>query len=151
MGQNGLQEITIREVFEDGEKVSSNPVKSVSLKEAVPQIKMIGVQKPFAPINIPGRLAYLVDGDAWVMEGTTGIRRQVVGTGDLDGRIFSLSPDGEWLLFTRVSEEEGIINTLWAAAVDEGVENLVDLKVANVVHIADRRPGSPMTVAYSTV
>jgi hypothetical protein len=151
MGQNGLQEITIREVFEDGAKISSNPVKSVSLKDAVPQIKMIGVQKPFAPLNIPGRLAYLIDGDAWVMQGTTGVRRQIVGTGDLDGRIFNLSPDGEWLLFTRDSEQEGTINTLWAAAVDEGVENLIDLKVANVVHFADWKPGSPFTVAYSTV
>jgi hypothetical protein len=112
---------------------------------------MIGVQKPFAPVNIPGRLAYLVDGDAWVMEGTTGIRRQVVGTGDLDGRIFNLSPDGEWLLFTRASEAEDTINTLWAAAVDEGVEQLVDLQIANVIHFADWQPGSPLTLAYSTV
>jgi hypothetical protein len=85
------------------------------------------------------------------MEGTTGVRRQVVATGDLDGRIFNLSPDGEWLLFTRGSEEEGTINTLWAASVDEGVENLIDLKVSNVVHFADWKPDEPLTVAYSTV
>ena len=151
LGQNGLQEITFRQVFEDGVAVSSNAVKAVTLKEAVPQIKMIGVQKPFAPVSIPGRLAYLVDGDAWVMEGTTGIRRQIVGPGDLDGRIFNLSPDGEWLLFTRNLEEEGIINSLWVAAVDEVVENLIDLKVANVVHFADWKPGSALTIAYSTV
>jgi hypothetical protein len=151
MGENGLMEITIRQVFEDGVEVSSSPVKTVMLKEAVPQIRMVGMQKPFAPISIPGRLAYLADGDAWVMEGTTGNRRQVVGTGDLDGRIFSLSPDGEWLLFSRASEEEGTINSLWAASLDEDSENLIDLKVSNVIHFADWRPGADMTIAYSTV
>src|SRR3990172_9499819 len=106
VGENGLQEITVRRVFENGEEVSSSVIKSVIVKEALPQIKMVGVQKPFAPFSIPGRIAYLSDGKAWIMEGTTGNRRQVVTMGDLDGRVFSLSPDGEWLLFTRHAEDE---------------------------------------------
>jgi hypothetical protein len=151
MGENGLQEITIRRVFENGEEISSSIVKSVIVQEALPQIKMIGVQKPFAPFPIPGRLAYLMDGNAWVMEGTTGNRRQLVTTGDLDGRVFSLSPDGAWLLFTRRGEEEDIINTLWAAPLDGESGSIIDLEVANVVHFADWKPGSILTVAYSTV
>jgi hypothetical protein len=105
LGENGLREITIRQVFEDGVKSSSNPVKSVIVQEPIPQIKMVGVQRAFIPFNIPGRLAYLVDGDAWIMEGTTGERNQIVSSGDLDGRIFSLSPEGDWLLFTRGDED----------------------------------------------
>lgn len=151
LGKNGLVEITIRKVFEDGVEVSSNPVKSVVVQEALPQIKMVGVQRPFAPFAIPGRIAYLVDGNAWVMEVTTANRRQVVNTGDLDGRVFSISPDQEWLLFTRSSEEEGTINTLWAAPLAEGSGEAIDLGVANVVHFADWRPGGGLTVAYSTV
>jgi len=100
-GENGTQELTTRRVFEDGVEASSSVVKSVVVKEAVPQIKMVGVQKPFSPIPISGRLAYLVDGDAWMMEGSTGNRTPVVAAGDLDGRVFSLSPDGKWLLYTR--------------------------------------------------
>jgi hypothetical protein len=151
LGENGLQEITIRRVFEDGAEISSSPVKSVLVKEPVPQIKMVGVQRAFVPISFPGRIVYLVDGDAWVMENTTADRRQLVTTGDLDGRIFSLSPDGEWLLFTRSSGDEEAINELWAAPVDREAGQAIDLEVANVVHFADFKPGTSFTVAYSTV
>jgi len=151
LGENGLREITYRKVFEDGKEISSNPIKSVVLKEAVPQIKMIGVQKPFTTLTIPGRLAYLADGNAWVMEKSTNNRWQAVSTGDLDGRVFSLSPDGEWLLYTRKSEEDDTINTLWAAPVDPESGDPIDLEVSNVIHFAYWQPGVPMTIAYSTV
>ena len=51
-GKNGLQEITYRRVFEDGVEVSSQPipVNSVILEEPLPEIRMIGVQVPFAPV-----------------------------------------------------------------------------------------------------
>lgn len=153
-GQNGIQELTTRRVFEDGVEVSSGVVKSVVVKEATPQIKMIGVQKPFAPIPIAGRLVYLVGGDAWMMEGSTGNRMPAVATGDLDGRIFSLSPDGKWLLYTRSSEAEGVINTLWAAKLPDPAGSgvlTVDLKVKNVIHFAGWRPKYINVVAYSTV
>lgn len=150
-GQNGLEEITTRRVLEDEVEVSSNVVKTVVLKEALPQITMVGVQKPFAPVPIPGRLAYLLDGNAWVMDGTTANRRQVVSTNDLDGRVFSLSTDGSWLLFTRRSDDDKKINTLWAASVEEGSDQLIDLGVENVVHFADWKPDSVLTVGFSTV
>jgi Tol biopolymer transport system component len=85
------------------------------------------------------------------MEDSTADRRQLLTTGDLDGRIFSLSPDGEWLLFTRASEQEGTINHLWAAPVDRDAGEPVDLGVANVVHFAEWQPETERTVAYSTV
>ena len=154
LGENGLREITIRRLFEDGEEVSSNPVKSVIVEEPIPQIKMVGVQKSFVQFDIPGKLAYLLDGDAWVMEGTTGDRRQLISSGDLDGRVFSLSPDGDWLLFTRLAEDEDTINTLWAAPLEldeQDGEPEIDLGVSNIVHFADWKPDTPLTVAYSTV
>lgn len=151
LGKNGIREVTTRIMFEDGEEVSRSVVKAVEVEPAVPQIKMLGVQKPFAPFPIPGRLAYLMDGSAWIMEETTGNRRQVVDSGDLDGRVFSLSPDGAWLLFTRRAEDEEIINSLWAAHVSDDGGSIIDLGVENVVHFADWKPGSILTVAFSTV
>jgi hypothetical protein len=151
MGENGIQEITVRRVFEDGEEVSSSIVKSVILKEALPQIRMIGIQKPFAPFSIPGRIAYLSDGKAWIMEESTGNRRQIVGTGDLDGRVFSLSPDGEWLLFTRHAGSEENINTLWSVSLDGEDNTAIDLQVNNIVLFADWKPDSVLTVAFSSV
>lgn len=156
-GVNGLQEVTYRKVFENGQEVSRHPVKTVIITEAVPEIVMIGSQLPFAPFEVGGRLAYLAGGYAWLIEGDTGNRRPVITTGDLDGRVFSLSPDAEWLLFTRRAPAEKAteyINSLWAARLPSNPAlevELVDLNVQNVIHFADWRPGSTYTIAYSTV
>jgi len=150
LGENGLREITYRIVYENGEEVSRAPIKSVIVEEAVPQIMLVGVQTAFIPLTIPGRLVFLSDGNAWVMEGTTGERRAIVISGDLDGRIFSLSDNGEWLLFTRLSTSKEVINELWAVNLDDP-EEMIDLEVRNVVHFADWDVGSNRTIAFSTV
>jgi hypothetical protein len=85
------------------------------------------------------------------MEATTGNRRPVVTTGDLDGQVFRLSPNKEWLLFTRRSEEPGQINTLWAAKIVGNEEILIDIGVGNIIHFADWVPTSVLRVAFSTV
>ncbi len=163
-GINGLRQITFRRVYEEGVKVSEEQWEVIVIKEPVPEIMVVGVGQSFEPTTIPGRIAYLLGGNAWIMEGSTGVRRPVVKSGDLDGRIFSLSPDGHWLLFTRRSEKAGTINTLWMARMDENspaeeaTENEVDLQTANVIHFADWMPQvaedtllTYYTVAYSTV
>jgi hypothetical protein len=149
-GANGLKEITYRLVFEDEVEISRSEIKTLILQEAVPEIVMLGSQTPFSSVAIPGRLAYLSGGNAWVMEGTTGNRRAIVTTGDLDGRIFSLSPDGMWLLFTRNTGEENVINQLWAARLDHQTIQLIDLQITNIAHFAQWNPESNQ-VAYSTV
>jgi hypothetical protein len=149
-GVNGLQENTYRRVIEDGVEKSNTIVRSVIVEEPVAEIIMVGSQMPFASMAISGRIAYLVGGNAWVMEGSTGNRRPVVTTGDLDGQVFSLSQDGSWLVFTRYGEEDETINTLWAAKVDDDSGLMVDLQAANIVHFADWAPGLSV-VGYSTV
>ncbi len=152
-GVNGLKEITIRRVYEDGVEVRSTVVSEVVLQEPTAEIVMVGMQSPFAPLPIPGRLAYLAAGNAWVMEGTTAARRPIVTTGDLDGRIFTLSPDGEYLLFTRRStrppSEE--INTLWVVSLTSQTPTPINLRVSNIVHSAEWVPGQRYQIAYSTV
>lgn len=150
LGENGLQEITYRRLFEDDLEVARSPIKVVTVKEAIPQIMLVGVQTSFTPLEIPGRLAYITDGNAWMLEGTTANRVPIITTGDLDGRVFELSDDGSWLLFTRHSEDEGQINTLWAAEIGNP-EQVIDLQTANIVHFADWEPGSTTSFAYSTV
>jgi Tol biopolymer transport system component len=149
-GENGLKEITYRRLFENDVEVSKTEVKTTILKEAIPEIVMVGSQTPYTTLPIPGKLAYLSAGNAWIMERTTGERRAVVTSGDLDGRIFSLSPNGDWLLFTRDMKQENVINSLWAVRLDTESSTLVDLKASNIVHFAAFSPNS-MTVAYSTV
>lgn len=163
-GANGLQEITYRLVYEDGVLVSRNALPApVIVEQPVPEIRMIGVQMPFAPVAVPGLLLYLRDGNVWAIEGTTGNRRAIITSGDLDGRVLTLSSDGTWLMFTRRSEQEGEINSLWArriageaeeptpAADEAESQEMIDLGVENVIHFADFLPGSNTRIVFSTV
>ncbi len=150
-GANGLREVTIRRLYEDGEEVTRNTVKVNVIRTPVPEIVMVGSQNTFERLEIPGQLVYLDGGNVWLMQGNTTNRTPLLTLGDLDGRVFALSDDGAWLLFTRAAEEEGTINTLWAARLDQEPPLLVDLQVANVIHFAAWVPGSTLRVAYSTV
>lgn len=160
-GVNGTERITNRQVFENDVEVSNTVFKTEIITEPLAEIVMIGVQKPFTPVPIPGRLVYLASGNAWLMETTTGNRRPLVTTGDLDGRIFSLSPNGEWLLFTRREsqpidrpdgeEQEARINSLWAINVKNEDARPVNLRVYNIIHYAEWVPNRSMTITYSTV
>jgi resuscitation-promoting factor RpfB len=153
-GINGTREITYRRVSENGKEVSNQEFKSTVIKESIPEIVMVGVQSPFAALPIPGHLAYLTGGNAWVMDASTGNRKPLVTSGDLDGYVFSLSPDGTWLLYTRKPNtgNSSIINTLWAVRTIDSAPKSIDLKVSNVVHYAGWIPNTANpTIAYSTV
>jgi hypothetical protein len=149
-GVNGIQETTFRIILEDEVEVSRSPVNTVIVQPSIPEVVMVGNQAPFASVPIAGKLAYISAGNAWVMEENTGIRRPIVTTGDLDGRIFSISPDGDWLLYTRSDESENVINTLWVARIDEEESLTIDLKVSNVIHFADWVAESVNGVVFST-
>jgi resuscitation-promoting factor RpfB len=151
-GVNGLEEVTYRKILEDEVEISKSTVKTVVLTEALPEIVMVGAQSSFTPLNIPGTVAYLAGGNAWIMEGSTANRRIVVSTGDLDGRIFKLSPNGDYLIFTRKSKKPAAeeINTLWAARVKNLEPKPIWLQAYNVIHFAEWIPGTN-SVAYSTV
>ncbi|MBI5840412.1 MAG: G5 domain-containing protein [Chloroflexi bacterium] len=151
-GVNGLQEVTYRRILEDGIEASKSAVKTVVLNDALPEIVMVGAQASFTPLTIPGSLVYLAAGNAWLMDGSTANRRIIVSTGDLDGRIFTLSPNGEYLIFTRKSSKPASeeINTLWTVRVKNTEPKPIWLQAKNVVHFAAWIPGTN-SVAYSTV
>ena len=153
-GENGRQEITYRILEEAGEEISRAPVKNVILEDAVPEILMIGTQSSHTPISIEGELVYITGGNAWLITGNSGNRRPVVVSGDLDGRILKISPDGDWLLFTRLPAEADpdVINELWVAPLDDSGAEPFDLGIRNIIHFADWVPGvSSLIVSYSTV
>jgi hypothetical protein len=152
-GANGVQQVTYRRVFEDGVEISRSPVKNQVVTDPKPEIIMVGVQSPFTAIPITHKLAYLTAGNAWIMQRSTGERKPVISTSDLDGRIFSLSPDGKWLLFTRKSTKPASeeINTLWVVNTQDENASPINLKVNNIVHFADWVPGAPTKIVFSTV
>jgi len=152
-GANGQEELTFRAIYEDGAQVSQAVIKTLLISEPLAEILMIGSRSSLSPLAIPGRLAYLSAGNAWIMETSTANKRLVVSTGDLDGRVLDLSPDGNYLLFTRRSEKQADeeINTLWAAPTDPGEGREISLGASNVVHFAAWYPGASTKVAFSTV
>jgi hypothetical protein len=149
-GVNGKEELTYRRVLENGTEISKSIVKTVTLQEAIPEIMMVGAQSSFAPLPIPGHLVYLAGGNAWIIDTSTANRTPLVTTGDLDGRIFSLAPNGNYLIFTRKSTKpaDKEINTLWAVKTSGGKP--FSTGISNVVHFADWIPGTN-SIAYSTV
>ena len=143
-GQNGLQETTFRLVFEGGIEISRTLVKTVILEEPKPEILMIGTQSAFTPIPIEGTLAYASAGNAWIMRNSSGNRYPLVVSGDLDGQVFKLSPDGAWLLFSRrETDDDDRINSLWVISTQDPEAEPIDLGVENIVHFADWSPTSP--------
>ncbi|MBI1795404.1 MAG: G5 domain-containing protein [Chloroflexi bacterium] len=152
-GVNGQQEVTYRRILEDGLETSKSAVKTVVMQTAVPEIIMVGAQASFAPLPIPGKIAFMAGGNAWIMDTSTANRRLLVNSGDLDGRIFSLSPDGGYLLYTRKSKKpaDQQINTLWAVNTKSASPSPISLNASNVVHFAAWVPNTLNTIAYSTV
>lgn len=151
-GQTGLQQTTYRKVIENGVQISRNVFKVTTITEPRSEIVMVGVQAPFKPIEIPGRLAYLTGGNAWLMETRTSIRKPILTTGDLDGRIFTLSTDGNWLLFTRKTKNDvDNINSLWAINLTTDNPNPINLPIYNVIHYAGWDPIGGLAIYYSTV
>jgi hypothetical protein len=150
-GVNGVQEVTFRLLYEDGNLFSRTEVRKVDLITPKPEIIMIGVQTPFSSIPINGKIVYLSSGNAWMIEQETSNRKPIITNGKLDGRILKLSPDREWLLFTQISEQEDVINELWV--VDLTLEELspVNLEINNVIHFADWSLANDRTVLVSTV
>jgi hypothetical protein len=152
-GINGKMQTTYRIINEDNVEKSRTVFKQEITVEPRPEIVMVGVQTPFMEITLSGRLVYLTSGNAWLMDETTGNRRPIITTGDLDGRALKLSRDRSWLLYSRsVDEQEADqINHLWMVNLDQEDAKPIDLRVSNVVHFADWVPGEALTVAYSTV
>ncbi len=150
-GVNGVQEVTYRLLYENGELFSRTEVRKVDLITPKPEIIMVGVQTPFSSISISGKLVYLSSGNAWLMEGETSNRKPLITNGKLDGRVLELSPDNNWLLYTQISEDEDVINELWVVDISKDELEPVYLETNNVIHFADWLPRGNKTVIVSTV
>lgn len=147
-GKEGLQEITYRILTEDGVETSRTPLRTTLLSEAVPEILMIGASSSFDTVPLKGALVYIDGGNAWILTQDSSNRFPLVASADLDSRIFALSPDGQWLLFSR--EDETRLNALFVVATFGG-EQPFPLPVFDVIHFADWSPAAKRTIAYSTV
>ncbi|HMK07548.1 MAG TPA: G5 domain-containing protein, partial [Anaerolineales bacterium] len=152
-GENGLQEITYRIVTEEGVEVSRTPVKSQIVSDPKPEILMVGALAAYSPVPVQGILAYVAAGNVWTLSGDSGSRTPLTVSGDADGRILRLSPDGDWVAYTRHDPADTQeINSLWAVSTLQRNPDPTSLGISNVVHFADWSPDpKQLQLAYSTV
>lgn len=151
-GQNGLQADTYRIVIEDEVEVSRSLVQSELVQPPVAEIVMVGGQASFVAIPIPGTLAFVSSGNAWIARETSNDRRPVTVSSDLDGRVFSLSPDGKWLLYSRQSdpsEQAEAFNSLWLVSTLQADAKPIDARTSNVL-FAEWSPAGDGRFAYAT-
>ena len=155
-GQNGVEQVIFRVVYEDGVEVERVPVRRITLQEAHPETILVGVRESFTPTAIAGTIAYLsgntdVGYNAWAMRGSSGSQRRLTLDSTLDTRVFALSPNGSRLLFTRRTSEtvsNDHLNSLWLINTTLDGAEPVDLRLTDVLW-ADWSPDGE-TIAYST-
>lgn len=155
-GENGTLEITTKVIYHNNIEQSRTEFARAMIEAPKPEIVMVGIQSPFSPVAIQGKIAYITTGNIWVMENNTGNRRPVVTSGDADGQVLKISPDGEWLLFTKTIDEEEEedsmdINALYAVSLIDPDAQPFSLNARNVIHFADWDPNRTRTITYSTV
>ncbi len=158
-GVAGVEELTYRITAEDGIEVERRLVRQVTLQEPHTELILTGAQAELEPIPITGTVAYIANRNAWAMQTTSPNQRRLTHAGDLDGRVFSLSYDGAYLLFTRVATETGDgapLNGLWMMDTAAADAEPVRLEAESVLWAGwepDCNPdptGSGCRIAYST-
>ena len=154
-GQSGLEEITYRIVLEDGVEVSKAILRRTIISDPLDEIVMVGAHSSFTVIPIEGTLAYLSTGNAWIMRNSSGSRKPLTVAGGLDGRVFQLSSNGEYLLYTRTlpkgedANSSGAFNELWVVSTQVNQPVPFSLQYENVLW-ASWTPQEERTLALST-
>ena len=152
-GSAGLREVNMRIVFRDGLEAERWPISVDIVEPPQDEIIMIAVSSRRDAMSFRGRMAYVDDGRAIVLDGSTDFPRQLPIDARLDGRVFQLSPDGRYLLYSAAgegAEPESFGNELWVVeTTGEAVPR--SLRVENVLWAGwDPSAVAVPRIAYST-
>ncbi len=152
LGVNGEEEVTTRITLENGAEVSRTEVSRVLTKAPVDEILIVGGKGSLPKVTFPGSIIYLSGGNAWLMKESTIARRLLTTSGDLDEHVFSVSPDGSRLLFTRAVTETGDapLNELWMVNARIVGEKPISLPVQGVLYAEWSPIITDTRIAYST-
>lgn len=121
-GHTGLRELTIRIVYNDGLEVERRVTQEVVVEEAQDEIMMIGVGATPGNVTFAGTLAFISGGNSVILRGASAFPEQLNTGSGVDHRVFSLSPTGTHLLYTRATTETEHFNSLWVISVERGAE-----------------------------
>ncbi len=149
LGANGVAEVSFAIIVESGQETGRREISRRVITPAKDEILAIGTQGSLPTVPISGTVAYIANGNAWVMRQSNTNRRPLITTGDLDGRVFSLSADSRYLLFSRSADENSnSLNLLWlmdTVVLDEAPRALPISDVLYAQLATDAR-----SIAYST-
>ena len=149
-GRPGLQEVTVRIVYRNGLEVERWPTATTVVEAAQDEIVMVGVTSESARMTFAGTLAYIDDGRAVLLEGATDRPRQLTIDGTLDGRVFQLSPAGDYLLYTTgEGATDTFRNALWVIPTAAGSAPTA-LNIENVLWAGWDPAANPPRIAYTT-
>lgn len=149
-GRPGFQELTVRIVYHDGLEYSRQESRVTIIEPAQDEIVMVGVGAAPTTVEFEGLLAYIAGGNSVLLRGSSAFPEQIDTGGDLDRRVFRLSPTGSHLLYTRATTDTERFNSLWVVSTDPGAEPR-SLGVDNVLW-ADWNPDEieNLQIAYTT-
>lgn len=152
LGANGEVEISYRVVYENDQEASRTEISRVTVVEPVPEILVVGPRGDLPSVPISGTIAYLANGNAWLMRDSSGSRRAVVTEGSLDGRVFHLSPDGRRLIYTTelTNEIELPLNEMWLASTTIIGEAPASLNIQGVLQAEWSPVVTRSLIAYTT-
>ncbi len=157
-GEDGEEELVYHVVLEQGREVRRELVERRVVREPRTEVVVVGIKGMVPPALLPGLVAYISGGNAWLIEGRIGEKRPLTFEGDLDGRLLSLSSDGTRLIFSRWGGDraDDPLNALWVVDTRLREEPPTSLHVEGVLYVtwgpagdwfvystAERKPGAP--------
>ena len=144
-GRNGILATNYRLTYEDGKLTDRVELDQEVVATPVPEIARVGLKDDFNTVPLSGTLVYLSNNNAYVMRDVSGNKRALTTDSDLDAHVFSLSPDGRWLLYTRGNTST--LNSLWIVDTTLAVPEPQALNINGVLW-ADFSPDGK-SIAYS--
>ena len=134
-GKSGLEQLTVRIVYRDGIEAERRTTLIQQIEPAQDEIRMIGVGAETGNTTFEGLLAFNNGGNITLLRGNTAFPEQIRLDGQLDGRVFQLSPTGSHLLYTLVSTTTEQFNSLHVMSTEPDSEQR-DLDITNVLWAA---------------
>lgn len=149
LGANGEVEITYATSYENGQDKGTRETARRVVTEAKHEVLALGTLGSLPGVPLPGAVIYLSSGNAWVMRNSSTDKRPLTATGDLDGRVFSISADGRYLLFSRAAPQDSNgLTSLWL------IDTLVLGELPRAVPVSDtlyaQIAGDASFIVYST-
>lgn len=151
-GQPGREQVCYRVQIRDGVPQPRVEVSRVVVSAPQDEVIYIGPSGTIQSMPITGTLAYISSDNIWIVRGDTTNKLQLTTTNDVDQRVFSLSPDGESLIYARTTygtDTQSTFNRLYLLNNTRNQVTPLQLLPENVLY-AEWVPGQANTFSYST-